>query len=220
VTRLCEKSLVKDLLGINRHDLLLDKSLASFIDAVSSEAEQYCSRSFTKASRVATAPRYEQHIDDPDPQFIWLEGPIAQSPAPQIWLSGWTTDTDIVLEGQHFEISYELGLIKVMPTFVGLRIDNASYIPSTPGFLDYSASGWKVAYTGGYDVSVRPTGDDPDPSDDYGVVQVPEALKVVIATETVRRWRTIRGIQQQTPAQMQNYDWRTMLNPWRKKDHI
>jgi len=74
--KLTERSRVKDILGIALADLVNDTTINGMIDQASREVEQICRRTFTKGPRREYYQSYEQNPFDPDPQYLWLDGPI------------------------------------------------------------------------------------------------------------------------------------------------
>ncbi len=76
MTKLTERALVKDILGISRMDLSPDPILNGMIETASNEAELWCRRKFPYAVRQELHQRYAQSIHNPDPQYIWLDGPL------------------------------------------------------------------------------------------------------------------------------------------------
>ncbi len=69
MTKLTERALVKDILGIARADLMYDSILNGMIEAASNEAQEWCRRKFAYGIRTELHQSYEQASSDPTPQI-------------------------------------------------------------------------------------------------------------------------------------------------------
>lgn len=210
--KLTERALVKDLLEIARADTLQDTILNNMIEQASEEAESACRRSFTKAARVEYYRSYEQMVYDLEAQYIWLDGPvdtdevfsIVYDPTNEHATAGLTLElTDYVLDAAK-------GLVTVKGA-TGLSRNLAISVISGAVFL-YSPTGFQVTYTGGYEMTVKPDGEDDDPLDDYGVTQVPNGLKMIIAQKVARDFTAKKMLMPWTDDEMAS------LKPFKKKD--
>lgn len=184
--KLVERAVVKDLLEIARADSLQDQTLNNMIEQASEEAEDHCRRKFTKAARVEYFRSYDQDLLEPDPQWIWLDGPVDLTQPFSIVYDP-TNNHDqsgLTLDANDYILDANLGLITIKGA-TGLS-RNLALVAFGHNVFAYSATGFQVTYTGGYPVTEKPEAEPVDPMDDYGVVQVPRGLKMIIATKVAR----------------------------------
>jgi hypothetical protein len=214
LTKLTERALVKDLIGIARADLIYDTILNGMIDTASDRAEEWCRRKFAYGLREEFHQSYEQSLSDPNPQYVWLDGPI--DPAVQLIINwSWNEWQDFAqeLSRESYTVDLEQGLIVLT-----LKLASPGYsyspFPYSRQFVT-SPTGFKVKYAGGYPVSAPPTtGYTFDPSDDYGVVQVPDGLKLAVAQKVAADFTNNRIVTPWSDDQLQ------LLRPYKKKDMI
>lgn len=212
-SRLTERAKVKDLLGIARADTLQDELLSSMIEQASAEAEQICRRKFTKSARVEYYQSYDQLAYDPTPQYIWLDGPIDTAETFSIVWAQYNrhADVGVALTAQDYQLDQDKALV-----LVGSTTGVLSNLPLPAGYalpsIGASPTGFQVTYTGGYPLNSKPIGEPADPLDDYGVTQVPESLKSIIARKVAEDWKQAKSFIPWDDTQRQ------MLVPWKKKD--
>jgi len=212
MTKLVERALVKDLLQIARADTFEDARIDSMIELLTEDVEHYCRRKFTKADRVEYYRSYDQMFNDPDPQYVWLDGPVdTGSPFGIVWSPNMRHATaGVTLQPEDYTLDAEQGLLMISGAS-GLA---QSLIPIGFGgrLYGYAAQGFQVAYTGGYAVTINPGIDPADPMDDFGVTQVPSGLKYVLASKISEDFQDRKKLLPFTD------DQKLRLNPYRKKD--
>lgn len=211
-TKLTERALVKDLLQIARADTLLDPILMGMIETTSKEAERLCRRKFAKSERTEFYKSYDQDFADPTPQYIWLDAPVDTA---EDLVINWAmfnqhATAGTLLNPEDYTLDAEEGLILVH----GMTGLSNQAVPNTLGrpIYQYSPTGFRVTYTGGYALNTKPVGEPDDPLDDYGVVQVPDALKYVIARKVADDYEASQRAKPWDEIQRQG------LKPWMKKD--
>lgn len=214
--KLVERALVKDLLEIARADTLQDAVLDSMINDASDEAAEFCRRKFEKEARVEYFQSYDQTFFDPVPQFIWLDGPIDLTAPFKIVFSSYGLHDTSGINLEDNNIDYKLDLKESLINVYG--ISGTSSDPALIGLVGgnfvYSPTGFQVTYTGGYEVTVKPDGEPDDPMDDYGVVQVPRGLKMIVAQKVARDFTDKKMLMPWTD------DEKLSLKPYKKKDMI
>lgn len=213
MTILVERALVKDILQIPRADTVADYLLSALIEQASDEAEDYCRRKFLKKERVETFRSYEQAGWDPEPQYIWLDGPVDMS---QPFIVSWQDTANYSRNGNDISAGkYDLDPEKALLKIRGDTSELLSRLPIPRGsYFGNSPAGFVVRYTGGYPITVASPNSTPDPLDDYGVVQVPKGLKMAIAQKVARDFQTSRTLLPWTDEE------HTRLKAWKKKDII
>ena len=209
--KLTERALVKDLLGIARADSLNDHILNQLIEQTSAEVERLTRREFVEIQRVEFFESLDMDGVDPVPIYIDLNAPVDTDQAFEIvWALYSRHDTDgITLEAEDFQLDETTGrLIIISSSSITTRILPLGGLP----WFQYSPNGFRVTYTGGFPLSLAPSGDPSDPLDDFGVVQVPEALKYVVARK-IKSDFTEAGMG--LPWTEKERQW---LRPWKKSD--
>lgn len=214
MVKLVERALVKDLLRLPRADTLQDGILNGMIEQCSAQVERITRREFTYAARVEYHRSYEQTAVDPEPQYITLNAfPVDTD---ETFLLQWSPHDhrtghiiDLSESNEDYELLAEKGMV-VVRTAGGI-VNNLPLLGSI--IFSYAPRGFKVTYTGGYAVSEHPGGD-PDPLDDYDVVQVPDSLKQVVAQKVALDFQAVRMLRAFTD------DERKSLSLWEKKDMI
>jgi len=216
MVKLVERVRVKDALGIARMDGLYDETLTEMIEQASEEAETYCRRKFTYAARVEYHTSYEQGPSDPDPQYIWLDGPVDQGQPISIVWAPYQNHDDVGLTlspPQDYRLDAEKSLI-VVGNSRGVLI-GVTLAPYIYPYLTYSQTGFKVTYTGGYQVNPAPIPNpNPDPTDDYNVVAVPMGLKSVLVKKIAADFTTMKMLCPWSPEEL------VSLKPYAKKNLI
>lgn len=197
-----------------RADLVYDTVLNGMIETSSNAAEKRCRRKFAYAQRVEFYQSYEQDTWDPTPQYLWLDGPIDPDVLLRItwaWNEGQDFGQEVASES--YNVDLEEGLI-ILNAQMSLPAYSNSPIPYGSNFVT-SPTGFRVQYAGGYPVSAPPdVGYIPDPMDDYGVVQVPDGLKLVVAQKVASDFINGKVSTPWAPEML------PMLDPYRKKDVI
>lgn len=211
MTKLTERDLVKELLGIARADTINDLLINRLIEVNSEEAERICRRKFAKATRTSYHQSYEQAFGDPTHQYVWLDGPVdLGQPFLITYASLSRHETDgRTLQPTEYRLEAETGLVTVM----GGRLGTDQAIVQLNRGILYEAdpAGFKVTYTGGYVTTAKPGVWTDDPLDDFDVTQVPSALKMIVASKVARDMGA-KGFQTWSE------DEKRALKPWTKKD--
>lgn len=222
--KLVERERVKDLAGIARADTLYDGILNSLIERVSAEAEDYCRRKFKKSARVVLMRSYDQYPNEPDCQYLWLDGPVDRNELLAVTYSPnmrHSTEGIHLVEGDDWFFDEEHDLIRITP-YQGLLIQLVAWQGLC---VVASPTGFQVQYTGGYTKTEPPVPyTDPDPLDDFGVTQVPEGLKSILASKV---WESLKarmpdltGKQEFVPLKPWTKEDYAALDPWKRKDII
>lgn len=201
--KLTERQKVKKLLGIPFADLLHDATIDDMIAAVSEEVEEITRRKFSKAERTEYYVSYEQTSTEPDPQPLLVDAwPIdLNEPLTITWsLRGTHDENATEIESGCQTIEDEKGMIWVTC--------------SDSGSIPYAENGFKIIYTGGYEVSVEPDVHTSDPTDDFGVTEVPASLKAIVAQKVAADFKEFAFA---TPFSDEQ---RKTLKAWTKKDLI
>lgn len=207
--KLTERNYVKDLAGIARADTLKDPRISAGIEAVSLSVQTHCQREFEKMERTEYAPRHELTVAEQEPHIVFLKAyPVdPMEPFSIFWndsaneLGAEPTE----IPATSYTVDYERGRV---------YIANLGSYTQLPVF-DYrvkSDRGFKIVYTGGYAASEHPGGD-PDPLDDYDVIQVPDSLKFMVAEKVANYVMDKDGLT------LSDND-RALLYPWKRKDGI
>lgn len=209
--KLTERALVKDLLGIARADCLNDHILDAMIDQTSEEVERITRREFAEVQRVEFFESLDMDGVDPVPQYIDLNAPVDEAQFFEIvWAMYDRHDTvGIIVEAADFRLNAVTGRVTISSS--SSLTSQILPLGRQPWF-QFSPNGFRVTYTGGYPVSIAPSGDSFDPLDDFGVAAVPKALMLVVA----------RKIQQDHNECGMCLPWsdeqRAWLKPWSKRD--
>jgi len=209
--KLTERARVKDLLGIARADNLEDSILVAMIEQTSEEVERLCRRQFAEIQRVTFHESLDMDGVDPTPQYIHLNAPVDDQQLFEIvWAMYDRHDKDgVTLVADDFRLDTEKGLVTIRSSSaITTQILPLGRLP----WYQYSPNGFRVTYTGGFLVSIAPSGDPPDPLDDFDVVQVPNGLQQVVALKIKQDFTECGMCQPWTEEQRQ---W---LYPWKKKD--
>lgn len=212
--KLTERAKVKDLLGIARSDSLQNDLLDGLIEQNSEQVEELCRRSFTKAARTEYYQSYDQDAYDPCPQYLWLDGPIDKTQLLEIKWAPYDQhdEVGIALTGTDYQLDEGRALIIVRAAtgpIAGMPIARGLVLP----VFTFAPRGFQVRYTGGYPVSEKPDNEPIDPMDDYGVTQVPNSLKAVVAFKCATDWK--EGNKMALPWVPEQV---AQLKPWKKKD--
>lgn len=215
MVKLVERALVKDLIRMPRADTMHDEILNDMIEQCSAEVERLTRRLFEKKERTEYYTSYEQTASDPDPQFVLLNAfPVDREETFRMWWSAYDHRDNLSIEmtevEENFILDAEKGMITVRSA--GSMIANLPIIGNIA--FTYAPRGFKVQYTGGYAKTVKPDGEEDDPMDDYGVVQVPQSLKVLVAQKVAKDFRDTRVLMPFSDEE------RKALKPWNKKDMI
>jgi hypothetical protein len=211
--KLLERALVKQLLLIPYADLQFDPILDGLIEAASDQAQTITRRQFLKAQRTEIYPSYDLD-DDPEPQFILTDAVPIDSLA-NITV-GWSPYSDRSSETLFqpttgaIAVDYEKGKI----TFLNPNLYGTRTALLAPPRIGYAPQGFRITYTGGYEASTKPTGEPADPTDDYGVIQAPAGLKMILATKIATDFKASRTLLPWT------LDQRASLSPYEKKDRL
>jgi hypothetical protein len=225
--KLTERARVKRLLKVAEADTINDELYDALIDQVSTEAEQICRRHFTyNPNRVEYYQSYEQNPFDPDPQYLWLDGPIDpdvqmvivwaaydQHDANGITLNPTPANPIYPYQNEDYRIDYDRSLV-IIKSSTG-SVANMP-IPAGVGLpvYSYSPTGFRVSYAGGYRVLEKPDSEPDDPLDDWGVVLVPVGLRHIIAKKVAADLTTY---DMAMPWGLEERNW---LKPWMKRDLI
>ena len=214
--KLVERYKVKDALGIARADTINDDLIAGMIEQASDEAEQHCRRKFSKAVRTEYKRSYEQNWNEPDPQYLWLEGPIDSTlDITLVWapyMMHATTQALTLVKDTDFFVDYGQSLLRVI--LASLNFQTVLPMSYLRGAIMAADNGFKVSYTGGYEVSAAPEGNIDDPLDDFGVVAVPIGLKSILTRKIAADYTAKKMLQAWTDAELSS------LKPHEKKDRI
>lgn len=233
--KLIERSLVKTRLRMPLADTVNDELINSLIQAVSEEAERYTRRKFTYGKYEEFFPSYEQTEIGVDYQILLVKAypidlgqPVYLAFSPNNHVSQSVNVLQWSLElassgAADFLIEPELGRFDVVKMgSVTLNLPT----PARAGFT-YAERGFRAIYWGGYPVSEQPSGAEDDPLDDYGVVQIPEGLKHVIADKVVGEYRVLKSKdsyfqrgKQLAPYEAVEERFRRALTTWVKKDQL
>jgi len=208
--KLTERARVKDLLGIGRADTFHDSDLKAIIEQTSEEVERLARRSFSLAARVEFFKSYDNDGVDPVPQYLWLNPPVDDQAFFEIvWAMYGRHDTDSVLvDPEDYRVDFETGQV----TIHGSSNITTQILPlGRKPWYQFSPDGFRVTYTGGYPVTVAPSGPE-DPIDDFDVTQVPIGLQYVVARK-IKQDFTECGMCQPWTAEQREW-----LKPWTKKD--
>jgi len=222
MVKLVERALVKDLLMLPRADTMPDGILNGLIQSASDEAVRLTRRSFGKMERVEFRQSYDQAVADPEPQWLLMDAyPIDMAQPLKVEYSPyeWRPQGSILVlnfTSQDYTVEPDKGKIVVRGATDYVY---TSYVPINGRMFTYSPRGFRVTYTGGYPVSVAPEGD-PDPLDDYGVVQVDEGLKLVVAQQVASQYKYLRGNLEKVTKEDLSEAYRQDLKPFTKKDMI
>lgn len=215
MVKLTDRSRVKDYAKIARADTLHDSLINDMIEQASEEVERLTRREFEKKVRTEYHTSYEQSAFEPEPQIILANAwPIDTG---EELLLSWSaydhregTATDLTEANEDFTVDAEKGFIWVKSN--GGLINNLPLLGNM--IFSYAPRGFKLTYTGGYEVTVEPDSHTADPMDDFGVASVPEGLKNIIAQKVARDLTDMRFLRP-----FENDD-RKLLKPWTKKDMI
>lgn len=215
MTKLTERSRVKDFAQIPRADTLQDALINAMIEQASAEVEDITRRKFEKKERVEYHTSYEQAAFDPEPQIVLLDAfPVDME---QQFILKWSAydhreNLTITLnpDEDEFGVEEEKGFIWVRSA--GGIAQNLPLLGAT--WITYAPRGFQVTYTGGYSVTEAPEGHTADPLDDFGVAQVPEGLKNIIAQKIARDLKEVRYLLPFSDNE------KKLLKPWQKKDLI
>lgn len=235
--KLCERSYVKNFLQMPLADTRQDAVINEHIQQASAEAELYTRRKFTYGQYTEYYPAYEQTIIGLDRQVLLVDAAPIDTTQP-IYLAfspfNHIANTIIVLQwspqmeadgSADFTVRADKGQYDVLK--LGILTANFPVFAGV-GFT-YSERGFKTVYTGGYPVTTVPNDPNftPDPIDDFGVVQVPESLKLIVARKAAFDYRALRAKDsifqkrgQLNPVQSSMDEFRQSLKPWTKKDML
>jgi len=202
---------VKDLLGIARADCLNDHLLSAMIEQTSAEVERYTRRKFDEIQREEFFVSHDMDGVDPVPQYLHLNAPVDEQLFFEIvWAMYDRHDTDgIILVPDDFRLTAETGLVTIRSSSaITSQILPLGRLP----WYQYSPNGFRVTYTGGFPVTIAPTGDPADPLDDFGVTLVPDGLQQVVAMK-IKQDFTECGMCQPWTAEQRQWLW-----PYKKDD--
>lgn len=186
--RFTTREMVKDLLGIARADAYNDANLNLLIQMNSEDVERRCRRSFAKEARTEYFTSYEQAVHDPSPQYLWLNGPVDTGESFSLQYATYgrhDTNARVLTQDTDYLLDAAQGLV----TILGNKInpDIQMILSRQLAAYEFDPQGFKVTYTGGYETTTPPDPyNNPDPLDDYGVTQVPDALKMLVAQKVAR----------------------------------
>jgi hypothetical protein len=222
MSKLLERALVKDLLGIARADSFYDYLLDSMVQQASEEVGTYCRRVFERSARVEFFKSYDQMPGDTDSQYVWLDGPVDLAEQLELrWSDQMDHDTNgIVLERDR---DYRVDTRRDVLIITGYYGNISSVSSRLMAYIRDHSQGFKVRYTGGYAVSEEPGGHTADPTDDFGVTAVPPGLKMAIAQKIAKDWRAARTLPVPNPTPKLT-PWTdedlSTLRPWKKMDTL
>lgn len=201
---------MKDLLGIARADAFHDREISAMIEQTSVEVERLTRRSFTLAARVEFFRSYDNDGIDPWPQYLHLDFPVDDQAFFEIvWALYGRHDTDfIIVDTEDFRVDFETGIV----TIHGSSNITTQILPlGRKPWWQFSPDGFRVTYTGGFPVTVAPSGPE-DPIDDFDVIQVPDSLEYVVARKIKQDFNECGMCKPWTDEQ------REWLKPHTKKD--
>jgi hypothetical protein len=228
VSKLTERALVKDILQIPRADQRQDPLLDSLIEAASAETERICNRKFAyRENIVETWPSFDQSFADPEPQFHIVDSFPMSTSVPQIQWSPYDQRPNLVVylsyDTGDFAFNPETGLISIR--YMGVAATNLPFVGGI--MFTYHPRGFQITYSGGYPTTAPPSpNDNPDPLDDYGVTDVPVALKLIVAQKAAEDFRALRPPPRPERAvsrPLQDLATQRLaerLIPWRKRDRM
>jgi hypothetical protein len=184
----------------------------------SQQVELYTRRHFAYATQIVEFfQSYEQDYFEPSPQYLWASTyPIdITSPPSIVWSLFDDHDTaGITLNQGDFFYNADASCVMVRRA---TGITQSLLIGSglrTPIFA-YAPRGFRMIYAAGYPISTPPSsGYVPDPLDDYGVVQVPDDLKELVATKVAEDYKNDKKVTRWSKEEI------AMLQPYKKKDMI
>lgn len=202
--KLTERNLVKDFLGVNRADALLNPMIDGMIEQISDEVEGLLPRKFTKVERTEYHPSYDQNIADPMPQFIKLEAyPLDTALPITVHYSScedWDSEGFLLVADSDYRVaSAEKGVLTVRRA--STILSEIAPIGGINLIYRMASRGFRVTYTGGYAITADSSPLVADPLDDFGVVQVPMGLKTLLARKIAFDWME-----------------KKMLQPWRPEE--
>lgn len=213
MTKLTDRSLVKDMIGLGRADTLYDNILNGMIQQASDEAAEFCRRDFAKKARVEYFQSYEQLATDPTPQYIWLDGPVdTEQPLVIVYAMYGDHANGSEVTPENYILDAEQGLIKVRGGAGSLLYQLP--IASRGMLYGQDPTGFQVTYTGGYAVSTPPNNHTPDPLDDFDVAAVPAGLKSILALKISEDFKDRKVLLPWTKEQ------KGSLKPYQKKDML
>jgi len=202
---------VKDLLGIARADNLNNHLFDAMILQVSEEVERMSRRKFAELQYIEFFRSYDMDGVDPVPMYLHLNAPVDDQAFFEIvWaLYDRHDDDGVTLEAEDFRLDPETGLVTVRSS----SSITAQILPlGRQPWFQFSPNGFRVTYTGGFPVTIKPSGDPDDPLDDFGIVLVPDGLQQVVAMKIKQDFTECGMCQPWTEEQRQ---W---LYPYRKND--
>jgi hypothetical protein len=221
--KLVERDLVKDLLRLPRADTMQDRILSGLIGTVSQDVERLTRRAFEKKQRVEYRQSYDQAINDPEPQWVLVDAypidtvqPITVEYSPSEWRPAGSI---ITLDATKADFTVEAETGKITVRNASTYIYNGFY-PQGGWLFSYAPRGFRVTYTGGYAISAAPDGHTADPLDDFGVIQVDDSLKLVVANAVAAKYRFMRGNAEKLTAAALDEAFRLELKPFMKKDMV
>lgn len=215
MVKLTERARVKDYAKIARADTLHDGLINDMIEQASEEIQDLTRREFEKKQRTEYHTSYEQTAFDPEPQIVLANAwPIDEGETIELIWSPYDhregLTTELTQANEDFTVDAEKGFIWVRSN--GGLVNNLPLLGTT--IFSYAPRGFKLTYTGGYEVTTEPQGHTADPLDDFGVAQVPESLKNIVAQKIAKDLVEMRFLRPFEDAD------RKLLKPWTKKDMI
>jgi len=183
------------------------------IEQCSEEVEYLTRRYYAKKQRVEYYTSLEQVFGDPVPQFVLLNAyPVDTGAAFTMEWSpnDYKDELSVTLESTDYTLDAEKGKVSVKSA--GGLVNSLAILYSK--MFTYAERGFRITYTGGYAVTTEPVGNTADPLDDFGVVQVPEGLKLLVAQKVAKEFKLNRFYKPFSDEE------RPALKPWTKKDRV
>ena len=208
------------MLDINRADALFDDALDWMIQAASDQVRKLTGREFTKLARTEYHTSYETYLNEPDPQYIFTNSwPIDTGQPLKITYAAYERHTTAGIEltnsgeDPDYVVDAEDGVIMVQ------RVSGRGQQPLHYGYSGvpitvYAPRGFKVEYTGGYELTPDPaTG---DPLDEFGIPQIPDGLKFIIAQKVATDFLAAKQMHASSgePQKFKATGSAGMLKPW------
>ena len=162
--KLTERRLVKELTNTSLADTRYDTAIDRLIRQASTAVARFTGRIFEYGQRTEYHRSYDQWWDDPDPQYIVTEAaPIDEGqPITIIWAAEDRHDTNgVTLDPTENDFSVwdaEKGVISIRK-WSGLASNLILPVRQRLPIFTYDQRGFKITYTGGYQLSTDPGGD-------------------------------------------------------------
>lgn len=201
-SKLTERKYVKDFLGLNRADTLLNDVFDGLIELTSGEVESITGREFDLKERTEYYRSYNQDVMDPCPQFIKLQSyPLDTDERLILTYSSnesWDSTGQVLVVGTDYQIADATKGVLTVLGASGISLE--LQMLGRGGYIFRAAPrGFRITYSGGYSVSTLSSPNTSDPLDEYGVAQVPLSLKMIVAKKVASDYKANKGLSPWTP---------------------